>query len=575
MKLVAVDFETLLTPEISLKKLPLDAYLDKAPPYLAATWDEVGGTVFNPQEPGMANLSALFDGVISHNAGFERGIIKRLGWSGWLELPWFDSADMAAYFQRGRSLEAAAKNLLSDLPPKVEVDFKAQEQVFSNPVLQERCLHDARLSWELWKRYGHLWPLHEQELSALTRESAERGCLIDWPRLREYKEKLQVVMEHATALVPWTPTGSPKKFRQHCEVACIPVPKSTRIDDESYLEWLEEYGERVPFVKSINQKRRANRIFRILQALEARRRADGCVRTELLYCGTDCTQRWAGCAGINFQNLSRESFEGVDLRGLIVARPEHVLIVCDLEQIEPRCAAWLSGNLRFFDFLEKSGELYSMEATQMGLWNGEGVIDKNTRALAKVATLSLGYQAGVARFHKIARKAGLHLSETEAARMVYTFRTTHPHLTALWNALEKELIKAYRNGGKLALRLPSGRTMRYWDIRCDDPCEEFGDLTAITRIGDRDLRRKIYSGVLTENVVSGTARDVFCNGLLLIRKAGINVLFSAHDEVIAEVPMKSANDAFSTVIRCLETTPDWIPGLRIKAAGSILTRYAK
>jgi DNA polymerase len=88
--------------------------------------------------------------------------------------------------------------------------------------------------------------------------------------------------------------------------------------------------------------------------------------------------------------------------------------------------------------------------------------------------------------------------------------------------------------------------------------------------------RSLYGCLLTENLVQATARDLFAQHLLEIRRSGIGrVVFHVHDEVIVEVPREQAEEAEQSILEIMRTTPDWLSGCPVDAETGIFTHYTK
>lgn len=80
---------------------------------------------------------------------------------------------------------------------------------------------------------------------------------------------------------------------------------------------------------------------------------------------------------------------------------------------------------------------------------------------------------------------------------------------------------------------------------------------------------------IVSNCVQATARDVFAEGLLRVERAGFQILFHCHDEVVCEVPAESATEAAAEIARLMTTRPEWMPGLPLEAETQISDRYCK
>src|SRR5262245_40513481 len=73
--------------------------------------------------------------------------------------------------------------------------------------------------------------------------------------------------------------------------------------------------------------------------------------------------------------------------------------------------------------------------------------------------------------------------------------------------------------------------------------------------------KRAWFGVLVENVVSGTARDLLAAALLRFKARGLPVVFHCHDEIVIEVP-EDANLEQEALALLLER-PAWAGGLTV------------
>ncbi|MDQ8184280.1 DNA polymerase [Pelagicoccus sp. SDUM812002] len=572
------DTETYYTKGYDVRSLGVDAYV--ADPrfdcYLVSFWGPHGNFVGHPSECPWEE----FDNCvwISHNARFDRAVFYRLKEQGIIPTrirprEWHDSAALAVYLQAPRSLAGAAEKLLGEKPNKAIRDAMKGMQtglLCHDKAVLDYALDDARLACELWISHSDKWPKKERILSSLTIEQGEYGVHLDLQRVREGIETLTKVCEAEAAKLPWVPRlkpSSPKAFAEACQQAGIPVPNSTSEDDPVTREWVERYGERYPWLKHMSEWRKANRMLKVLETMQSRCRRDGSLPFGLKYFGAIATGRWAGDAGLNFQNFNREALHGVDPRKCLVARPGHKLIIADLSQIEPRVLAWLAGDHELLDKIRNGLPIYQAHAeTSMG-WKGGDLKKENPRLylLAKCRVIGLGYGAGCKTFQFLAKSYGLEISIGEAKRTVDDFRKANPRIVSLWQAIEDSM--GYHLGSTFFMYLPSFRTIRYFDVQDDND-----GYYAATERGGRSINW--YGGKLTENLVQATARDVFAEGLLRIHKAGIRILWTVHDEVICEVP-EDSEVTVETVTELLAQTPDWIPGLPVAADGIEAKAYTK
>lgn len=291
-----------------------------------------------------------------------------------------------------------------------------------------------------------------------------------------------------------------------------------------------------------------------------------------------------------------------DIRSLLIARPGKKFVLCDLAQIEPRVLAWLAGHQKLLEAIRNGYGVYEAAAIATGKYNGPKGGFKKMKALyqaQKAQTLALGFGCGWERYieaamtlaqydvcanDKIDEKTGKVIYGSAARLEVGTFREDNPEIPALW----KKLDDAFRAclGGDFVMELPSGRCMTYRNIQRKKRMkarkiinEETGDVIE-TKIEERwvytaeidGFRYELYGGLLTENITQAVAREVFAYHLILLRNAGIRIIFSAHDEAICEV-----DEDFDPMIiqNIMSTTPPWLEGCPIAAEAKCSKCYLK
>ena len=306
------------------------------------------------------------------------------------------------------------------------------------------------------------------------------------------------------------------------------------------------------------------------------------------------------------------------------------MVVSDLSQIEPRVLAWLVKDKVALAAMAAGDSPYVAHAKASMGWNPthpkwvKGDLKKEDPikyALAKVRILGLGYGAGWRKFITMAQSmAGLDITagdpEWEPAltrdgdpvinadgtqkmvsgygqnsrRIVKDYRDSNPGVTGLWRRLDEDFKSAV--GGDFKLQLPSGRVMTYKDVRSEwklVPVTDDDSNISARRPGDDTplgfkrklcftadvggMRSTFYGGLLTENLVQATARDVFAFHVLLLHSTpGISVLFTVHDEAVCEcashITAKQVQDIMSV-------TPPWLTGCPVTAEAKEVPCYEK
>ena len=423
------------------------------------------------------------------------------------------------------------------------------------------------------------------------------------------------------------PTAT-KCIAEQCRRSGIPCPPvKAHEGEEAYQEWEATYSKTHLWIPALSSWRSINKIYGTFLTMKDRLRSDGTMPFALKYFGGH-TGRWSGDARINFQNFRRKPIlqnenglmegdekrinaalkhrkaEGkfpewvrasLDIRNLIIPRPGKRMIVSDLSQIEPRVLAWVAGDTATLEAVRGGMSLYECEARQsMGFTGDKLDTESDMYAEAKARRLALGYGAGFEKFIVMAADyTGLDITADDpewivdsdgnrvsgygqrSRAIVADWRAKNPLITdkstGLWAKLENAFKRSV--GGDFTMKLPSGRTMRYENVKCErriEPDEDGKPTSRVVFTASVGGRRVItYGGKLCENLVQAVARDVFGYSLL---KLGERVLFSSHDEAILEVDDSvSPKDVEATMSEC----PEWMPGLPLGAKGKVVPCYCK
>jgi DNA polymerase I-like protein with 3'-5' exonuclease and polymerase domains len=590
---LALDFESTWEAGRDINSLGVFGYLKhpKTEIYLVSMYGE-GVEYCGPLE------QAPWDRIsgkhwISHNRSFDKAVhtvaIKRGQIPEWCQpSDWDCTADLCAYVQAPRALGKAMPVLCGvTLDKAVRDKTRGLRWADMTPEFRQEVveygLDDSRACWLLWDQYNHLWPDWERDLSKHTTLMTSRGIGIDADKVEHGVEVLKQAMHAAELEIPWidedTGPAARKALAEACRAAGVPPPRSTAKTSPEFDAWLEEYGERVPFVAALQDWRQTKRLLDVFTAFRDRS-IDGVLPYSLKYGGASHTMRWSGDSGLNLQNLARSPLksryakEAVYSRECLMAPPGFVFVGADLAQIEPRVVMWLSGDEAAMDMVRGGMCVYEAHARQY-----EGYTDprplkvvaetdpkaKALRQFCKAVHLGLGYGMGAGRFMDTAKaQAGVELGAVEAERVVKAFRDGHPGITALWRKVGYAVCRS----GKSEIELPSGRRIRYFDTYNDGTDWR-------TRVERGGPAYKIHGPKVTENLTQAMARDVLALNILQAERAGLPVVLHVHDEIVTCVPEGDAEEAKRELVRIMSTPPEWAPDLPVGVEATISRRYWK
>lgn len=589
MKTYAVDFETYYDKKYSVTTMGVDKYCSdlRFDPYMVAIdGPDVSYAGAVESAPWGAINGARW---VSHNARFDETV-----WEHITGLPesrpavWECTADLSVYLGCPRSLGGASEQLLGvTLSKEVREEMQGKHWFKLDDETKARVLvyakSDAVNCLRLWEEHSHKWPEHERRVSRINRACGKFGVNINQPLLEEGINKLVTLKWEAAKLIPWewakTPLA-PTKLKEACRKAKIEVPKSLAQDSPECAEWEDKYGADYPWVDAMRTWRRANILLKRLETIKMRLRPDGTFPFSIKYFGGH-TGRFSGDGGFNIQNMPKgEMFcrvdenkepiagTGVDLRELIIPRKGKQFTIADLAQIEARITLWLARDFATLEQVAQGLSVYEAHAiASMGWDHADGELKKKNPkmyALAKARVLGLGFGCGAPRFKVLAAAPpyNLDFTDEESGATVEEFRRSNPKIVGLWKELQRDCGRS--SGGDFEVELPSGRTMRYLEVRT------YPKLSAEICKGER--RVHLYGGKLAENIVQAVARDVFVEGLLRLHDAGYRILFHVHDEYVLETDAGSGTEEVQALV---EPVPEWLPKCPIGAEIVIADRYLK
>lgn len=348
--------------------------------------------------------------------------------------------------------------------------------------------------------------------------------------------------------------------------------------------------------------------------------SDGRLRGMMVFYGASRTGRWSSYT-VQFQNLLRTHIDGLDfardlvkrgqaasvrfcygnvpdtlgqlVRTALTASGGRILTDCDYSAIEARVIAWLAGEEWALEEFRGEGKIYEATAAQMFNTPKDKIKKGNPeyelRQRGKVATLACGFGGGPAAMERM--DVGHKIAKDEYPGLVKQWRTANPHIVKYWYLIEEAAMTAMRTGnpvtvnptGKapvtfrheisdllhfLTLELPSGRKLFYPFPGFTE--NRFGK-ESLCYMGQNQKTGKwgqveTYSGKLVENIVQATARDLLAGALARLEKAGFEVIFSIHDEIVIDTPQE-IEDSLDRVAAIMTVIPPWAEGLPLNAAG--------
>ena len=164
--------------------------------------------------------------------------------------------------------------------------------------------------------------------------------------------------------------------------------------------------------------------------------------------------------------------------------------------------------------------------------------------------------------------------------MINDWRSANPHIVRFWSEVGGAAMKAVKENttvplgrltfiyerGILFIRLPSGRRLSYIQPRIGT--NRFGG-ESITYMGvgasKKWERLETFGGKLAENCTQGIARDLLASAMMNVTKAGYDIVFHVHDEIIAEMP--AGQGSVDEMCRLMSINPDWAERLPLNADG--------
>ena len=591
MNIITIDFETAYGGDLGFAKQTTEEYIRDP------RFEVIGAAVqVNDGEPvwfsgthqKMLDFLNKYDWknslALAHNAPFDGAI---LNWQyGITPKGWLDTLSMGRALhgtQVGGSLAVLAQHYgIGVKGEQVKQYINYFRKTFTKEELADYgnyCKNDVKLTWDL---FGHMsvgFPKIELRLIDLTvRMFTEPVLQLDKGMLEHHLtiEKARKA-ELLAAFDKDTLMSNPQFANLLVSLGVSPPMKKSPATgkqtyafsktDEAFKALLEHEDTAVQAVvaarlgtKSTIEETRTERFIGIASR--------GPMPVPLRYYAAH-TGRWGGDDKINLQNLQRTS----PLKNAIRAPYGDVIIDSDSSQIEARTLAWLAGQNDLVEAFDRGEDVYKIMASAI-YGKAISAITKDERFVGKTTILGAGYGMGAAKFRAQLKTFGVEVPEDEAKRIIDTYRTTYPKITALWKAAANVLpaiigehtTEFGRDGilkvdGSDGILLPNGLRLKYPNLRWVES-EENGkpEFVYDTKKGKAVIPNRIYGGKVIENVCQALARIVIGEQMLMIAKK-YRVVMTVHDAVACIAPEAEAETAKEYVELCMRLRPSWAPDL--------------
>ena len=348
------------------------------------------------------------------------------------------------------------------------------------------------------------------------------------------------------------------------------------------------------------------------QAMQNAVCADGRCHGMFMFYGANRSGRWAGRL-IQLQNLPQNHMEDLEqaralvkagdyemldmlydsvpgvlselIRTAFIPRPGYKYIVSDFSAIEARVLSYLAGEKWRAEVFHNGRDIYCESASRMfGVPVEKHGINSHLRQKGKIAELALGYGGSVGALTAMGA-LDMGLSEDELQPLVDMWRSSNPHITSYWWAVDAAVKKAIKQkcqtqvgditfvvkSGMLFITLPSGRRLAYVKPRIGE--NRFGG-ESVTYMG-LDAQKKwsrieSYGPKFVENIVQAVSRDILAYAMRTLHYC--QIVGHVHDELIIEC---SPDVSLDVVCEQMGRTPPWLPGIELRADGYECNFYQK
>lgn len=316
--------------------------------------------------------------------------------------------------------------------------------------------------------------------------------------------------------------------------------------DKDAMEFYAKTGENTA-VRQLVQYIRAVRHIEDIRDRYSRAFLDLRDANGVIHCNVNVTGARTHRMSIDTPPLQQLPRDDKVIRGSFVPRPGFVFISCDLDQVEARLLAHLSGDpglIQAFHEADTVGpDFFTVVART--LYNDASITKGDIRRqMTKNSVYAKAYGGGQ---EKIAMMSGASLDGVATFEAMFDAR--FPGMKRLMTHLEREAKEAFASGGRGGVRLEDGRFL---------PCDKGKEYATLNYL------------------IQGTAAIYMKRCLINLDAAGLTPMLRLpiHDEILLEAPIDQAEEILRVVEECMSDKINYrVP---LTAGGKILEeRWAK
>lgn len=471
----------------------------------------------------------------------------------------------------------------------VEVELAIKQKLSKFPV-----------SENIWDEY-HL----DQEIN-------DRGIQID-TRMVENAIKFDTFSKASlmASMKEKTDLENPNSVAQMKNWLSMKGIQAESLDKNAVKELLKIVPDNISDVLQLRQQLAKSSVKKY-QAMQNAVCADGRARGMFQFYGANRSGRWAGRI-IQLQNLPQNhmpdlaqaraivrngDYETASMlyddipdtlsqlvRTAFIPAGDRQFIVSDFSAIEARVLSFLAGETWRIDVFAQGKDIYCASASQMfNVPVEKHGINGHLRQKGKIAELALGYGGSAGALTSMGA-LDMGLKEEELQPLVNTWRNSNPNIVQFWWDVDSAIkttirqriptqvrsIRFQYKSGILFIHLPSGRNLCYIKPRIGE--NRFGgESVTYEGIGTNKKWERIesYGPKFVENIIQTISRDILCHAMRTLSHCFI--VGHVHDELIIECSRDTSLDA---ICEQMGRTPDWLPGINLRADGYTTDWYCK